>query len=161
VLTLPAPLLHAQAPPESGRVTVAVGEVNFAPPGTTNFEPVSRGAILPVGSTVTTGSGSRAIVVAGPGQAIRIGPESTVKLTALAFARDQQGATSDRVMVEINDGTVSALIDRAQTPDADFQIRTPHGVAAARGTIYAVHVDDEDSYALVDRGRVALILGEN
>jgi hypothetical protein len=140
-------MLLAQA--ESGKVSIVVGSVTAQFPGGEGTKAVSRGDRLPMGTIVTTGDASRAIIVASPGSAVRIGPNSRVVLEKMSVA-----STDNEVLMDLREGTISALIDRAKDPDADFRISTPHGVAAARGTIYAVTVTPDSSYAEVRRGRV-------
>jgi hypothetical protein len=148
------PAVLAQA--LTGKVTLVAGTVEYAAPGG-GYQAVARGDILAEGTTVRTGPGSRAVIVAGPGAAIRIGPGSTVILSNLALEQALAGATSaDDMLIDIKEGTVSALIDRAKQPGANFQVRTPQGVAAARGTIYAVTVRGNRSYAKVQRGTVRI-----
>lgn len=138
----------------TGKVTLVAGTVEYQAPGG-SFTLASRGDILAEGTTVRTGPSSRAVIVAGPGAAIRVGPESTVILTNLALEQAVAGAsTSDAMLIDVTEGTVSALIDRSKQPGADFQVRTPQGVAAARGTYYAVTVRGNRSYARVQHGIV-------
>jgi hypothetical protein len=141
---------------ESGKVTLVSGLVEALPPGG-SWGPVAKGDVLVVGTEVRTAPGARAVIVAGPGAAIRVSPSSQVALTKLALEQAIAGATNaNSMLIDVREGTVSALIDRAKQPGADFQVRTPQGVAAARGTIYAVTVRNNTSYAKVQRGRVAI-----
>jgi hypothetical protein len=150
-----APMALAQTA-ESGKVTLVAGVVEYRAPGAA-YATAKRGDILPVGTEVRTAAGARAVIVAGPGAAIRVGPDSTIVLSKLALDQAIAGASSaNDMLIDVREGTVSALIDRAKQPGANFQVRTPQGVAAARGTFYAVTVRGNKSYAKVQRGTVRI-----
>ena len=155
LLSAGAPAAFAQTA-ESGKVTLVAGLVEYRVPGA-SFVTAKRGDILPVGTEVHTSAGARAVIVAGPGAAIRVGPDSTVVLSKLALDTAIAGASSaNDMLIDVREGTVSALIDRAKQPDANFQVRTPQGVAAARGTFYAVTVRGNRSYSKVVHGVVRI-----
>ena len=63
------------------------GTVEFAPPGSSSFSPLTKGRELAVGSTIRTGSDGTADIVTTPGSAIQVGNNSNLRLNALAFAR--------------------------------------------------------------------------
>jgi hypothetical protein len=63
--------------------------------------------------------------------------------------------TQREAHVQLTSGVVSALIDPRTPTVTDFQIQTPEGVAAARGTFYAVLVYQGKTYVGVKEGKVA------
>ncbi|MDG2123985.1 MAG: FecR family protein [Verrucomicrobiales bacterium] len=134
-----------------GEVRLAIGKVTAAPKGSTTFSPVKRGAILTAGTTIKTGTSSRATVVAGTGSSIRISPASTVVLERFGTPA---GGKANSPALELKAGTLSALIDRKIEPNSKFQVSTADGIAAARGTIYAVSKNEKGSYTKVRRGKI-------
>ena len=134
-----------------GKVTLAVGKVTAAPKGSTTFTAVKRGTVLNAGATIKTGPASRAVVLAGTGSPVRLGPGSTLVLQQFGTPA---GGKGNSPVLELKSGTVSALIDRKIEPDSEFEVRTAHGIAAARGTIYGVSTDADNSYAKVRRGKI-------
>lgn len=133
------------------------GTVEFAPPGSSSFSPLKHGQELAVGSTIRTGSDGTADIVTTPGSAIQVGNNSNLRLNALAFARTGSTVTERTAHIELTKGVVSALIDPSTPKITDFQVQTPEGAAAARGTFYAVMVSNGKTYVSVERGKVGAI----
>ena len=59
--------------------------------------------------------------------------------------------------INLKDGSLGALLNPNAAGELDFKVRTPSGVAAARGTFYAVVGKDGKGYAQVKEGRVEII----
>jgi len=133
------------------------GTVEFAPPGSSSFSPLAKGQELAVGSTVRTGNDGTADIMTTPGSAIQVGNNSNLRLNALAFARTGSAVTERTAHLELTKGVVSALIDPSTPKITDFQVQTPEGAAAARGTFYAVMVSHGKTYVSVERGKVGAI----
>jgi hypothetical protein len=147
--------LPVAAAPVRALVFSVSGTAEGAPPGSSSFRPLQKGDHLDIGSTVRTGSNGVAVVVTTPGSAIQIGNDSEVKLTEMAFAKAGGSITQREAHVQLMSGVVSALIDPHTPTVTDFQIQTPEGVAAARGTFYAVLVYEGKTYVGVKEGKVA------
>jgi len=143
--------IQAQAAPESGKVTIAVGDVKVTPKGG-EAAAVKVGDTIAVGSTIKTGADSRVVVVITPRSAIRVAADSEVVIETV----DENASPKD-VLIDVKDGGVGALLKPNASSELDFKIRTPSGVAAARGTFYAVVVEDGKGYAQVKEGRVEII----
>jgi hypothetical protein len=133
------------------------GTVEFAAPGSGSFAPLKIGQELRVGSTIRTGSDGTADIITTPGSAIHLGNDSNLRLNALAFAQSGSTVTQREAHVELSSGVVSALIDPSTPTITDFQVQTPEGSAAARGTFYAVMVSHGKTYVSVERGKVGAI----
>ena len=130
----------------------------FAAPGSSSFAPLHPGQVLPVGSTVRTSDDGTAVLQTTPGSAIKIGNDSVLKINDLAFARSSGGAVTERkARLDLTSGAVSAMIDPRTPKITDFKIQTPQGVAAARGTFYAVTVVHGKTYVSVDHGKVGVL----
>lgn len=140
-----------QAEPESGKVTVAVGDVKVIPKDGAEVA-VKAGDTVAEGSTVKTGADSRAVIVITPRSAIRVGADSEVVIETV-----DETASPKNVMIDVKSGGLGALLKPNAADELDFKIRTPSGVAAARGTFYAVVVEDGKGYAQVKEGRVEII----
>lgn len=142
----------AFAEPESGKVTVAVGDVQSIAKDGDAATPVKAGDKVAVGTTIKTGAESRAVVVITARSAIRISENSEVVIEAV-----DETAEPSQVMIDLKDGSLGALLKPNAAGELDFKVRTPSGVAAARGTFYAVAVKDGKGYAQVKEGRVEII----
>jgi len=150
VVCLAAPL---QAEPESGEVTVSVGEVRVTPPGG-QPAPLNVGDTVATGSLVTTGEGARAVIVMTSRSAVRITANSEVLIEEVA-----EEADPPRVTIDLKNGSLGALLKPGAGEEMDFKVRTPTGIAAARGTFFAVVVEDGKGYAQVREGRVEIVPG--
>jgi len=143
---------QVQAEPESGTVTVSVGDVQVIPAGADAGQAVKAGEKVAVGSTVKTGAASRAVIVITPRSAIRVSENSEVLI-----AQVDEAATPKKIVIDVKDGSLGALLKPNAAGEIDFQVKTPSGVAAARGTFFAVVVEDGKGYAQVKEGRVEII----
>ncbi len=158
VVALP---MAASAAPVDATVKSVSGSVQSAPPGSTTFAPLSAGTKLPSGTTIKTGPDSEAIIVTTPGTAIRVDESTSLTISDMAFAKDQNNVAQRKATVNLTSGTVSSLIDHS-TPDVtDFVVRTPQGSAAARGTFYGVTVKDGHTYLKVQEGKVGVAAKED
>jgi hypothetical protein len=97
-----------------------------------------------------------AVIVTTPGSAIQVGNNSVVKINKLAFAKSGGSVTQRTASLQLQNGVVSALIDPSTPKITDFQVQTPEGAAAARGTFYAVLVYHGKTYVGVKEGHVAV-----
>lgn len=154
IAVLPALAARAQnavPAPKSGAVTVAVGDVKSTPKGGAAVA-LKKGDTVAVGSTVTTGAGARAVIVMTPKSAIRVGEKSQVVIEEIVEA-----ATPPKVTLDLKDGSLGALLKPGAGAEMDFKIRTPSGIAAARGTYYAVVVENGKGFAQVKEGKVEIV----
>ena len=142
----------ALAEPESGKVTVAVGDVQSVPKDGGAGAAVNVGDKVAVGTTIKTGADSRAVVVITARSAIRISENSEVVIETV-----DEAATPDNVLIDLKSGSLGALLKPNAAGELDFKVRTPSGVAAARGTFYSVAVKDGKGYAQVKEGRVEIV----
>jgi hypothetical protein len=132
------------------------GTVEYAAPDSSSYVPLKKGQSLAIGSTVRTGDDGIAVLVTTPGSAIQVGNSSIVKLNKLAFAKSGGDVTQRQAVLQLTSGVVSALIDPSTPKITDFQVQTPEGAAAARGTFYAVLVYEGKTYVGVKEGKVAV-----
>lgn len=146
--------LHAAA--VNAQVFSVAGTVEFAAPGSTSFAPLKKGQTLAIGSTVRTGDDGVAVLVTTPGSAIQLGNNSTLRINKLAFTKSGSDVKERTAVLQLSSGVVSALIDPSTPKVTDFQVQTPEGAAAARGTFYAVLVYHGKTYVGVKEGHVAL-----
>lgn len=145
------------AAPVNAIVKETTGVAEFAAPGSSTFSPLKSGQVLLIGSTVRTGDDGTVVLVTTPGSAVQVGNDSLMKINDLAFARSGGAVTERKARLQLTSGVVSAMIDPSTPKITDFKIQTPQGVAAARGTFYAVIVRDGKSYVSVDHGKVGVM----
>jgi hypothetical protein len=154
---LAAGLAVLHAAPVNAVCASADGPAEFAAPGSGSFAPLHKGQVLLIGSTVRTGDNGGAVLVTTPGSAIKIGSDSVLKINDLAFAKSGAEVTERKARLELTSGVVSAMIDPSTPKITDFKIQTPQGVAAARGTFYAVTVVHGKTFVSVNHGKVGVL----
>ena len=133
----------------AGTVSVAVGKVTMIPMGGSAEAELKVGDTVPVGSTVKTGAASRTVIKTTKQSAIRIAENSQAVFTELV-----DSDTAPKVLVDLKAGSLGALIQQQAQATMDFKVKTPSGVAAARGTMYAVAVEDGKGFVKVEHGKV-------
>jgi hypothetical protein len=138
----------------------ATSPAEFAAPHSASFAPLHPGQVLLIGSTVRTGDGGGAVLVTTPGSAIKIGSDSVLRINDLAFAKSGSAVTERKARLQLTSGVVSAMIDPSTPKITDFKIQTPQGVAAARGTFYAVIISHGKTYVSVDHGKVGVLAAQ-
>jgi hypothetical protein len=150
------PTVGLRAAPIVAHVFSVTGTVEFAGPGSSSYAALKKGQTLAVGSTVRTGDDGVTVIVTTPGSAVQIGNSSIVKINKLAFAKSGSEVTERTAQLQLTSGVVSALINPSTPKVTDFQVQTPEGAAAARGTFYAVLVYHGKTYVGVKEGKVAV-----
>ena len=135
-----------------GVVSIAVGKVTMIPVGGGAEQALKVGDAVPVGSTVKTGMASRAVIKTTKQSAVRIAENSEAVIMELVDAD-----ATPKVLIDLKAGSMGALIQPQAQAVMDFKIKTPSGIAAARGTMYAVAVEDGKGYVKVEHGKVDVI----
>jgi len=130
------------------------GDVTFSEPGADKFKKLAQGQTLAPGSKIKSGNGTARISVV-PGVAIDVESNSSLVMSEMFFVQYAAGKMR-KGTVELQSGTISALIDENLTKEVDFKIKTPQGVAAARGTFYGVSVHEGKMYTFVKKGKVGM-----
>jgi hypothetical protein len=137
-------------------VKSVVGRAQAAAPGSKEFAALREGQKLAVGTTVVTGPGGEAVIMTTPGAAIHVQENSRVVLQFNEFSEEKGKITNRKTVVDLQDGTLSALISKNDPKTTRFEVRTPQGVAAARGTFFGVTVQGEESFVAVKEGKVGI-----
>lgn len=90
-----------------------------------------EGMLLPSGSTVVTSEASSAAVFMGGVNSVRLLPASDAQ-----FVQHLNGSLR-KTSIDLHQGTVFSRVGRRPNETQDYEVRTPEGVAAARGTEFA------------------------
>jgi hypothetical protein len=136
----------------NGTVSIAVGSVILVPADGSAEKPLKVGDAVPVGSTVKTGVASRAVIKTTKQSAVRIAENSQAIFMELV-----DSDATPKVLIDLKAGSMGALIQPQAQAVMDFKIKTPTGIAAARGTMYAVSVEDGKGFVKVEHGKVDVI----
>ena len=128
------------------------GEVSVQMTPASDWTPASVGTVLPVGSSVRTGSGGTATLttatLTSDGDYIRMTPSSEVSLPAA----DPSAGILMRILQRI--GTL--FFDVTHRPSGTFRVDTPYLAMVVKGTAFGVSVSGEGASVSVSRGVVSV-----
>jgi len=134
----------------SGAPTVSIGG---QPPVA-----IKVGDKLPVGSIITTDSASQLDIKPFEGTTTTIKAGSTVKIDKLSITTEGGVITKQSARFDLPVGNISSSLDHSKRAINDYSIKTPRGVAAARGTQDSVSVTpDGVATTVVTEGVVIFI----
>ena len=120
--------------------------------GTQAFQPGEQGVSLREGDTVRTGVDGRASIEYFDGSETLLDYDTTFRLVTLETLRNAAGSN----VIEGNqvDGNSYNRVVELTDPDSRFAVQTPTATASARGTVYAVIVDQGATTIAVVEGVV-------
>jgi hypothetical protein len=116
---------------------------------------VTQGSKLPAGDTVKTGATGVVGLTLVPGAGTVVQPNSTVKISSLAFNKGADGSNNRNIRLNLKNGTLISTLFK-KDGHSDFQVATPYGVAAAKGTSWAVTVEGTSLTVQVANGVVTV-----
>lgn len=138
---------------QSVRVLVATGEVTLQAPGETAPRPAVKGDVVPLGSRLVTGPGARLVLTPFPGITSMLAENSTLVVErAESSTPPGTTATLQQATLDLKTGAIVSDLEKQAGIAYDYSVKTPRGVAGARGTIYAVaiHVSGVESVLVSD-----------
>ena len=148
-LVLLCSAVMASAIPGRAEVKKVVGSATVAKAvgGSTS---ITEGMVLGTGDTITTGPASTVDLWLGlNGDALRIDPDTTLKIEALEIANiSERRVTTGLTLAK---GGVVGNVMTKLTAASKYEIKTAAGVAGIRGTIYAI---TSGGALIVAQGRV-------
>lgn len=158
VLALLLGIVSAAAADEA-KVIKLTGTAEMMLPGATAATPLALNSLIPEGATVTTAAGAELSVEAMPGVIATIKAASTVVVEKLSSVKNGDTITEQTATLNLKQGNIVSTLDPAKKAINRYGVRTPKGVAAARGTVYAVKVDVTGSSIATLSGTVTIDLG--
>lgn len=112
---------------------VGSGEAFFTPSGAARVKIDNPGVVIPEKSLIETGPGVELFVETFSGAVVTVRQNSRLQIEELS-------ASTRKARLNLRSGQVVSTLDPAQRDRTDYSIVTPTGVAAARGTVFAVTV---------------------
>lgn len=99
---------------------------------------VTEGAKLPQGATITTGDKSEVFLVSHGDSTSVIAANSVVEIAELSTTSAGGKVTEQKAILDLKEGNLVAKLNPAKKSVNQYSVRTPKGVAAARGTVFTV-----------------------
>ncbi|MDF3059100.1 MAG: hypothetical protein K0R17_3315, partial [Rariglobus sp.] len=109
-------------------------------PGQANPVELKVGDKLPQGTVIETPANSEVEIQVFSGSTSVIQSGSKVDLSKISLTTANGEITKQTAVIGLSLGTVVSTLDPSKKAINDYSIRTPKGVAAARGTKYTVQV---------------------
>ncbi len=126
----------AQQASSEAFVSSVTGSATVIVPGSTTAVPLVAGQKLPEGSLVATGAGASVLIQSHEGIETGLGANSSATVGMHSVSAD--GVRT--AVIDLKEGTTVSVLDPAKRAVNNYAIRTPKGVAAARGTTYSTSV---------------------
>ena len=148
LLAIPADVVAAAQgtqPQHAGKLTAVLPVVNVirGPQQT----PASTAEAIYWGDVINTGHLARARVALDDGSVLSVGSDSNLTVT-------KHDAGQQQTELDLNYGRVRAKAVKQVKPNANFQIRTPTGVAGVVGTDFALDSQGDTTRIVVYEGKV-------
>ncbi|HYP15746.1 MAG TPA: FecR domain-containing protein, partial [Opitutus sp.] len=104
---------------------------------------LAEGEKLPQGTLLRTGETDEVHLQPFEGAIATVRPNSMVHLEKLSVTDEAGVTTKQSALLALTAGTIISTIDPAKKDINDYGVRTPKGIANAKGTSFAVSVEDE------------------
>ncbi len=136
VLSIAAMAGAVIASAQQATISSVNGSATVSLPGGAASKPAVPGEVLPEGSTVVTGAGSKIVVKSHDG--IETGLDSLTTAVIGTHSVNSEGVRT--AVIDLKNGTSVSVLDPSKRAINNYSVRTPKGVAAARGTTYTTTV---------------------
>lgn len=117
---------------------------------------VTEGTKLPQGATITTGDKSEAYLVSHGDTTSVITANSVVEIAELSTTSAGGKVTELKTTLDLKSGNLVAKLNPAKKSVNQYSVRTPKGVAAARGTVFTVTYKGTNYSIAVINGNVSI-----
>lgn len=126
-------------------IVAVEGTVIIGLPGEASGKPAVVGAVIPVGSTIHTGTASQVTVKLFDSTIAIVRADSDATLEKLSVTTDGKDIKKENALINLRVGNIISTLDPAKKSVNNYGIRTPRGIAAARGTIFSVTVSFDNN----------------
>ncbi|HEY0864846.1 MAG TPA: FecR domain-containing protein [Lacunisphaera sp.] len=124
------------------------------PDGST--QPLTAGMKVAQGSIITTGADGDLYLESHAGYVTSIKKDSVVEVNEISVTSAGGKVTEERTLLDLKSGNLVANLDPKKKSVNNYQVRTPKGVAAARGTTFTVNFRGGVYTIAVVNGQVVL-----
>lgn len=118
---------------------------------------VKNGTKLPQGATLTTGAKSEAYLVTHGDSLTAVTENSVVTVAEASVTATGGQVTEEKTTIDLKSGNLVAKLNPAKKSVNNYSVRTPKGVAAARGTVFTVNYNGQTFRIGVVNGNVSFV----
>jgi len=127
---------------QSVRVIFVSGQAEIQAPGETNLRAAAKGEVVTLGTRIVTGPDGRMALTPMPGVKALISPNTDLRLESASETKMPDGTVTSAATLDLKTGAVVTDLIKQEGVTYDYNIRTPRGLAGARGTNYTVAVNN-------------------
>ena len=117
---------------------------------------LTAGMKVAQGATITTGADGDVYLESHAGYVTSIKGDSVVTVDEISVVSEGGQVKEERTMLDLKSGNLVAKLDPKKKSVNNYQVRTPKGVAAARGTVFTVMFRGQKYSVAVVNGTVAI-----
>ena len=118
-------------------LSISEGDVFVMKAGTDSWEEAQGGMSLEIGDSIKTGDSSGAEITFFDGSTIELEAGAEIEIVTLAISAD---CASTTITLEQTIGTTISRVTKILDPGSSYEVETPTGVAAVRGSVMVVTV---------------------
>jgi hypothetical protein len=123
-------------------VALVTGQATIPKPDGSSA-PVTAGMKVSAGATINTGAESEVYLESHAGYVTTIKSDSRVLVEDVSTTSENGKVVKENTTMDLKSGNLVALLDPKKKAVNNYQVRTPKGVAAARGTTFSVMFRNE------------------
>ncbi|MCX6939051.1 MAG: FecR domain-containing protein [Verrucomicrobia bacterium] len=159
-LLLASCLCFLTAPAQTVRVLTVSGEATIQPADGSPARPIVVGDTVTLGTRIVTAANGRVVITPFPGIKSIIAPSSNVTIEKISETKATgSNVALQQAVLNLKSGAVVSDLEKQEGIAYDYAIRTPRGVAGARGTTYTVAVAPSGvESVIVTDGRIQITL---
>jgi hypothetical protein len=117
---------------------------------------LTAGMKVAQGATITTGADGDVYLESHAGYVTSIKGDSVVTVDEISVVSEGGQVKEERTMLDLKSGNLVAKLDPRKKSVNNYQVRTPKGVAAARGTVFTVMFRGQKYSVAVVNGTVSI-----
>jgi hypothetical protein len=115
---------------------------------------LTQGMKVPQGATITTGADGDVYLESHAGYVSSIKADSVVTVEEISVTSENGQVKEEKTLLDLKSGNLVAKLDPKKKSVNNYQVRTPKGVAAARGTVFTVQYKGGNYTIAVVNGQV-------
>ncbi|MBW8781282.1 MAG: FecR domain-containing protein [Verrucomicrobia bacterium] len=160
-LILGLALFLPSLPAQTVRVIFVSGHADLQAPSETTPHPASKGEAVTIGTRITTGADGRVVLTPMPGVRSMIAPNTVLVLESVSDSHPSANEVKHQAVLELKVGAVVSDLQKQDGVTYDYSIRTPRGLAGARGTTFTVGLNAAGIQTIVvSHGTITLSLAD-
>ncbi len=149
-------LLAVNLPAQTVRVIFVSGHAELQRPDEAAAHAVVKGESVIIGTRISTGADGRVVLTPMPGVKSMIAPNTVIVLESASDTQTSPTEVKHQAVIDLKVGSVVSDLNKQPGATFDYSIRTPRGLAGARGTTFTVGLKDGIQTIIVSHGTIVL-----